>query len=150
MSAPKATRSSPRSWCWPATPARVRCPSLQEVLLARVVRLGDRTQQLLRVAAAAGPGVAQPLLAAVAGVGEAALLEGLHEAVDQQVLRPEPGGQGYVFRHALVAEAVYSELLPGERVGLHGAGERAGGRRGARCSDGNQGGSAGVSLGSGR
>jgi ATP/maltotriose-dependent transcriptional regulator MalT len=94
-------------------------PSLQEVLLTRVVRLADRTQQLLRVAAAAGPGVTQPLLAAVAGMSEAALVGGLREAVDQQVLRPEPGGRGYVFRHALVAEAVYGELLPGERVGLH-------------------------------
>jgi DNA-binding CsgD family transcriptional regulator len=94
-------------------------PSLQEVLLARVVRLGDRTQQLLRMTAAAGPGVAQPLLAAVTGMGEAALLEGLREAVDHQVLVPEPGGQGYVFRHALLAEAVYGELLSGERVRLH-------------------------------
>jgi hypothetical protein len=32
-------------------------PSLREVLLARVVRLGDRTQRVLGVAAAAGPGV---------------------------------------------------------------------------------------------
>jgi DNA-binding NarL/FixJ family response regulator len=95
-------------------------PSLLEVLLSRVVRLGDGTQQLLRVAAAAGPGVAQPLLE-VSGMDERALLDGLREAVDQQVLRPEPGGQGYVFRHALVAEAVYGELLPGERVGLHRA-----------------------------
>src|SRR5262249_56670474 len=31
------------------------------------------------------------------------------------------GGGGYVFRHALVAEAVYAELLPGERVRLHTA-----------------------------
>jgi ATP/maltotriose-dependent transcriptional regulator MalT len=96
-------------------------PSLQEVLLTRVVRLGARTQQLLRVAAAAGPGVTQPLLAAVAGMEEAALLEGLREAVDQQVLLPEPGGAGYVFRHLLVAEAVYAELLAGERVRLHTA-----------------------------
>ena len=29
--------------------------------------------------------------------------------------------QGYVFRHALLAEAVYAELLPGERVRLHAA-----------------------------
>jgi DNA-binding CsgD family transcriptional regulator/tetratricopeptide (TPR) repeat protein len=91
------------------------------VLLTRVVRLSHRTQQLLRVAATAGPGVAQPLLAAVAGMDEAELLEGLREAVDQQVLLPEPGGDGYLFRHALVAEAVYSELLPGERVRLHTA-----------------------------
>jgi DNA-binding CsgD family transcriptional regulator len=96
-------------------------PSLQEVLLTRVVRLGHRTQQLLRVTAAAGPGVAQPLLAAVTGMDDQELLDGLREAVDQQVLLPEPGGAGYLFRHALVAEAVYSELLPGERVRLHTA-----------------------------
>jgi DNA-binding CsgD family transcriptional regulator/tetratricopeptide (TPR) repeat protein len=96
-------------------------PSLQEVLLTRVVRLGQDAQQLLRVAAAAGPGATQPLLAAVAGMDEQALLEGLREAVDQQLLVPEPGGDGYTFRHALLAEAVYGELLPGERVRLHTA-----------------------------
>jgi predicted ATPase len=100
-------------------------PSLQEVLLARVVRLGHGTQQLLRVAAAAGPGVTQPLLTAVTGMDDQQLLDGLREAVDQQVLLPEPGGAGYVFRHLLVAEAVYSELLPGERVRLHTALARA-------------------------
>jgi tetratricopeptide (TPR) repeat protein len=73
------------------------------------------------VAAAAGPGVTGALLAAVAGMDEAALLDGLREAVDQQLLLPESGGDGYVFRHALVAEAVYGELLPGERVRLHTA-----------------------------
>src|SRR5215470_14671002 len=99
--------------------------SLREVLLTRVVRLGRGTQQLLRVTAAAGPGATQPLLAEVAGMDEGALLEGLREAVDQQLLLPEPGGEGYVFRHALVAEAVYSELLPGERVRLHTALARA-------------------------
>jgi DNA-binding CsgD family transcriptional regulator len=96
-------------------------PSLQEVLLARVVRLGDRTQQLLRVGAAAGPGVTQPLLAVVTGMDDQQLLDGLREAVDRQLLLPEPGGDGYLFRHALVAEAVYGELLPGERVDLHTA-----------------------------
>jgi ATP/maltotriose-dependent transcriptional regulator MalT len=96
-------------------------PTLQEVLLTRVVRLSHQTQQLLRVAAAAGPGVTQPLLAAVAGMNETTLLDSLREAVDQQLLLPEPGGAGYLFRHALLAEAVYGELLPGERVGLHTA-----------------------------
>ena len=95
--------------------------SLREVLLTRVVRLGPRTQRVLGVAAAAGPGVTQPLLAAVAGLDDQQLLEGLHEAVDQQLLVPEPGGDGYLFRHALLAEAVYAELLPGERMRLHTA-----------------------------
>jgi DNA-binding CsgD family transcriptional regulator/tetratricopeptide (TPR) repeat protein len=97
-------------------------PSLQQVLLARVVRLGHRTQQLLRVAAAAGPGATQPLLAAVASMDDQQLLDGLREAIDQQLLLPDPaGGDGYLFRHALLAEAVYGELLPGERVRLHTA-----------------------------
>jgi len=96
-------------------------PSLREVLLVRVVRLGPRTQRLLGVVAAAGPGVTQPLLAAVAGLDDQQLLAGLREAVDQQLLLPEPGGDGYLFRHALLAEAVYSELLAGERIGLHAA-----------------------------
>jgi ATP/maltotriose-dependent transcriptional regulator MalT len=96
-------------------------PSLREVLITRVVRLRARTQQLLRVAAAAGPGVTQPLLAAVAGMSDQQLLDGLREAVDQQLLLPDPGGAGYIFRHALVAEAVYAELLAGERVRLHSA-----------------------------
>jgi hypothetical protein len=66
--------------------------------------------------------VTQSLLAAVAGLDEQALLAGLREAVDQQLLLPDPGGGGsYVFRHALVAEAVYAELLAGERVRLHTA-----------------------------
>jgi DNA-binding CsgD family transcriptional regulator/tetratricopeptide (TPR) repeat protein len=96
-------------------------PSLQQVLLARVVRLGPRTQQLLGVADAPAPAAPLPMVAAVAGLDDQQLLEGLREAVDQQLLRPEPGGEGYVFRHALVAEAVHAELLAGERVRLHAA-----------------------------
>jgi DNA-binding CsgD family transcriptional regulator/tetratricopeptide (TPR) repeat protein len=101
--------------------AGVLPPSLQEILLARVVRLSRDAQQVVRAAAAAGPGVTQPMLAAVTGMAQAELLDALREAADHQVLRPEPGSDGYVFRHALVAEAVYGTLLPGERVSLHTA-----------------------------
>jgi DNA-binding CsgD family transcriptional regulator/tetratricopeptide (TPR) repeat protein len=101
--------------------AGVLPPSLQEVLLARMVRLSRGAQQVLRAAAAAGPGVTQPVLAAVTGLADAELLDALREAADHQVLLPEPGGDGYVFRHALLAEALYGNLLPGERVSLHTA-----------------------------
>ena len=59
-------------------------PNLQEVLLTRVVRLSGGTQRLLGVAAAAGLGATQPLLAAVADLDDQQLLDGLREAVDQQ------------------------------------------------------------------
>ena len=44
----------------------------------------------------------------------------LRGALDSNVLTPL-GADGYEFRHALLAEAVYDDLLPGERVRLHAA-----------------------------
>lgn len=42
------------------------------------------------------------------------------EAVDARILVVDPTSTGYRFRHPLIAEAVHSTLLPGERVLLHG------------------------------
>jgi predicted ATPase len=73
----------------------------------------------LRVAAVAGRRVDERLLAAVASLGEAELLAGLREAVDRQLLTIQPDQDTYTFRHALLQEAVYGELLPGERGRVH-------------------------------
>ena len=43
----------------------------------------------------------------------------LREAVSAHVLLVDAGDGAYGFRHALVKEAVYAELLPGERTRLH-------------------------------
>jgi DNA-binding CsgD family transcriptional regulator len=94
-------------------------PSLRDTLLARIELLGEPAQQALRVAAAAGARVDHELLAEVAAVGEAELLAGLREAVSAHVLLVHAGDGAYGFRHALVKEAVYAELLPGERTRLH-------------------------------
>ena len=48
------------------------------------------------------------------------LLTGLREATFHHVLVADRDG-AYAFRHALLQEAAYAELLPGERVALHGA-----------------------------
>ena len=53
-----------------------------------------------------------------ASCAPAELLAGLREAVAHQVLVTGPRDM-YAFRHALVGEAVYSDLLPGERSALH-------------------------------
>ena len=94
-------------------------PSLRDTLLARIELLPEPTQQVLRVAAAAGGRVEHELLAEVAGLPEAELLAGLREAVTAQVLLVDARDGTYEFRHALVKEAVYGELLPGERTRLH-------------------------------
>ena len=94
-------------------------PSLRDTLMARIELLAEPTQQVLGVAAAAGARVGHDLLAEVAGLPDDELLAGLREAVSAHVLLVDAGDGAYGFRHALVKEAVYAELLPGERTRLH-------------------------------
>jgi len=94
--------------------------TLADLLLARLDTLGCRARQVVRVAAAAGRRVDHRLLAAVAGLPDDDLFAALHEAVDRQVLVPTDDGEGYRFRHALLHEAAYGQLLPGERRHLLG------------------------------
>ena len=95
-------------------------PTLRDVLVVRVEVLSDAAQQLLRVAAAAGRTVHHDLLAEVADYDDAQLRELLREATEHQLIEPS-GEREYAFRHALLQEALYDELLPGERVDLHAA-----------------------------
>jgi DNA-binding NarL/FixJ family response regulator len=90
---------------------------LADVLLVRLDRLGDSARQVVRVASVAGRKVSHDLLAAAAGLPAAELEEGLRQAVEMNLL--VPGDGTYSFRHALLGEAVYDDLLPGERVRLH-------------------------------
>jgi DNA-binding CsgD family transcriptional regulator/tetratricopeptide (TPR) repeat protein len=98
---------------------------LREVLLARVRQLSPAGQRLLREAAVAGRWVCHDWLAAVAGRPDEELTESLREAVDRGLLHIIPveqaGQEVYEFRHALLQEAVYGELLPAQRARLHGA-----------------------------
>jgi DNA-binding CsgD family transcriptional regulator len=97
--------------------------TLRDVLLARVAALADSTQEFLRIASAAGQRVDPALLAAAAHIDEGTLYDALREAVGRQVLVADPttGVERYAFRHALLQEAIYDDLLPGERTRLHSA-----------------------------
>ena len=90
---------------------------LADVLLVRLDRLDDHARQVVRTASASGRRVTHDLLEATADLGGEALDEGLRGAVEMNVLVPER--DGYAFRHALLGEAVYDDLLPGERARLH-------------------------------
>jgi DNA-binding NarL/FixJ family response regulator len=91
---------------------------LAELLLSRVERVSDAAQQVLRAAAVAGRRVDDDLVRAASGLPEAEYLEAVREAVAHQLLVPD-GADGYAFRHALLREAIYTDLLPGERTRLH-------------------------------
>jgi len=90
---------------------------LADVLLVRLDRLNDASRQVVRVASVAGRKVAHDLLVAASGLSSAELEDGLRQAVEMNLL--VPGDGTYSFRHALLGEAVYDDLLPGERVRLH-------------------------------
>ncbi len=91
---------------------------LAEVLLTRVEQLSGPAQQVVRVASAAGRQVGHELLAQASGLDSDALDAAQREAAAHQVLEPADR-DSYAFRHALLAEAVYGDLLPGERARLH-------------------------------
>jgi DNA-binding CsgD family transcriptional regulator/tetratricopeptide (TPR) repeat protein len=58
-------------------------------------------------------------------LNEEELLAALHEAIEANVLVQDLGSESYRFRHELLREALYDELLPRERVALHAALARA-------------------------
>jgi DNA-binding CsgD family transcriptional regulator/tetratricopeptide (TPR) repeat protein len=94
---------------------------LADLLLVRLDRLADDAREVVRVAAVAGRRVPHDMLAEVVGFAPDRLDAALRDAVDSNVLQFTPSGRGYTFRHALLGEAVYDDLLPGERVRLHAA-----------------------------
>jgi len=96
-------------------------PSLRDVLLSRVDALSPDAQRLLRTASVAGRGVPDRLLAEVAGMSETELFTVLREAVENHLLLVDHTGHSYAFRHALTRDAVYADMLPGERGHLHAA-----------------------------
>jgi len=94
---------------------------LSRLLLVRFEQLDSTAQTVVRLASAAGRQVSHELLARVvqeaAGIDASVLDAGLRDAVERHILVPTD--IGYAFRHALLAETVYDDMLPGERVRAH-------------------------------
>jgi predicted ATPase len=91
--------------------------SLRDLLLGTVHRLPDATRVVLGVASAGIEPYHPRLLAAVSGRGDDELTSALRPAVAGNVLLASR--DGYVYRHALIRDAVNDDLLPGEDERLH-------------------------------
>ncbi|HSG86978.1 MAG TPA: AAA family ATPase [Candidatus Limnocylindrales bacterium] len=103
---------------WGAVPGRLR-----EILLTRLASLDDSTEAVVRAASAIGLRIDDDLLAEALDLPHAAVASALRDAAMNGVLQRQADRDGrfvgYVFRHALLQDALYEELLPGERVRLH-------------------------------
>ena len=97
--------------------------SLRDALLLHVDALSEPARDTLRLAAVVARPVGDALLAGAGDLAGRELHRALREAVARHILVEAPGG--LAFRHALVREAVYADLLPGERGDLHAAVARA-------------------------
>src|SRR6516225_7116248 len=105
----RATRSSPSSWWPPAWPA--------ELLAVRTGRCAGDARAVLAGLAVAGRPVAEDVLGAVTGLEVEAVRRGLRELAAARLLAEDAADGGHRLRHALLAEAVASGLLPAELAG---------------------------------
>ncbi len=107
-----------------AEPSAGGLPStLREILLARLAAVPEDVHHVLGVVAVAGRRIDHDLLVTIAGAADNPdrLEAALRAAIASQILVVDTaqGSDGYAFRHALLAEVAYDELLPGERRRLH-------------------------------
>ena len=95
-------------------------PGVREVLASRMSRLSVEARQVLGVACAFGGGFEFPLLLALTGLSEPALLDAIDELLGAGLIRTAGGGRpGYDFAHAIVRHALADELNPDRRSRLH-------------------------------
>jgi DNA-binding NarL/FixJ family response regulator len=98
-----------------------RVPStVRDLLLARTTRLTPEARELFALAAVSGLEVGHDLLASASDLGGNEFETAVRDLVEHQLLVVAASGSGYMFRHALTREAMYGDLLPGERQRLHG------------------------------
>ena len=91
--------------------------SLRDLVLADVRGLPAEALGVLEALSVAGQRCGHALLAAVTGLGDDRLAGALRAAVSANVLVTDV--DGYVFRHALIREAILGEVLPGDRTRWH-------------------------------
>jgi DNA-binding CsgD family transcriptional regulator len=90
---------------------------LSDLFLARVDALADGPRELLRTASVDGTHLDLDTLADQADLDPEQLSSRLRELLDANVLRQV--GESLQFRHGLIREATYGDLLPAERTRLH-------------------------------
>ena len=91
--------------------------SLSDAFMLRIERLSPDARRVARLVAV-GHRCSEQTIGEVTGIEHDALHEALREALAEQVLVSDPDGR-FLFRHELLREALYDDLLPGERGELH-------------------------------
>jgi predicted ATPase len=103
-----------------ALPAREIPITLQDLVSARLDRMGDE-REVAQLGAVLGREFGHELIAAVADMDGAALQAELTKLAHAEILYPKgrPPRCSYIFKHALLEDALYNALVKGKRQQLH-------------------------------
>jgi predicted ATPase len=95
-------------------------PTLQQSLTARLDRLGP-AREVAQIGAVIGRKFSYPLLQAMAGIEDAALQASLERLAEADILLVQgfPPEADYRFKHTLMQDAAYENLLKSRRQVLH-------------------------------
>lgn len=92
-------------------------PSISVVVLAKAAGLPAQARAVVDQVCVADGEVSHEVIAAVLALPEEAMIAAARQAVSSGLLVST--GDGYAFRHALIQQVLYADLLPGERRRLH-------------------------------
>lgn len=94
--------------------------ALADSILVRVERLSPEQVETLRAASVLGRAFEFPTLIELSGTGEAAAMQALHASVAAQLLEEDPQHEdGYRFRHELIRDAIYNDMVLSQRRRVH-------------------------------
>ena len=93
--------------------------TLRDVVLARYEQLSNLAKQAVCVVAVGGMHLDDETLQRAWRADPTELAHAVREAITDGIVTSD--GDGYTFRHALIREAVYDDLLPQERTTAHRA-----------------------------
>ena len=95
-------------------------PTLQQSLMARLDRLGP-AREVAQIGAVIGRDFSYALIRTVAGMDDATLQTALERLAEADILLVQgvPPDSDYRFKHALIQDAAYENLLKSRRQVLH-------------------------------
>ena len=92
---------------------------LSDLISVEIAGLDDVARDVLGAIATIGRHVSHKLLATIVALNDSDVEKAVRTAIDTQLLVIDSHGDAYRFRHPLLGEVIYADLLPPQKTRLH-------------------------------